>query len=88
MYGPYCMDHTTCLIKISIAIENMHLDDDDSEPVTEVEDIDEPVVLELVNSGETGAILATPTQNEAGNSKKRKQPTITQFFVKKQIIEK
>ena len=65
MYGPYCMDHTTCLIKISIAIENMHLDDDDSEPVTEVEDIDDPVVLELVNS------------------KKRKQPTITLFFVKK-----
>ena len=43
----------------------MHLNDDDNEPVAEMEDVDDPVVLEVVDSGTTGVILATPSQNEA-----------------------
>ena len=66
----------------------MHLNDDDNEPVAEMEDVDDPVVLEVVDSGTTGVILATPPQNEARNTKKRKQHTITDFFVKKHINKK
>ena len=58
------------------------------------QNVDDPVVVDpvvlspAVDSGETGVILATPSQNEARNTKKRKQYTKTDFFVKKHINKK
>jgi len=48
--------------------------------------------LEEINSGETGAVVATPNenfgQNVVKNNKKRRQPEITDFFAKKHINKK
>ena len=58
------------------------------------QNVDDPVVVDpvvlspAVDSGETGVILATPSQNEARNTKKRKQQPITDYFVKKHINKK
>ena len=60
----------------------------------EIENVDDPVVVDpvvlnpAVDSGKTGVILATPSQNEARNTKKRKQQPITGYFVKKHINKK
>ena len=64
----------------TIAIENMRLDG--REDVREPED---EVVLELVDSGESGVIVATPSVNQVTSTRKRKQPAITDFFAKKKI---
>ena len=80
-----------------MAVENLKLndDDDDLEPVREPEaDVDlapvrEPeadddlIILEEVNSGESGVMVAAPSQTEVEKTKKRKQPAITVFFLKK-----
>ena len=80
-----------------MAVENLKLndDDDDLEPVREPEaDVDlapvrEPeadddlIILEEVNSGESGVMVAAPSQTEVKQTKKRKQPAITDFFLKK-----
>ena len=69
---------------MQIAIENMRLDTDDTdEPLTEPEDADDPSNVEVIESGDSGIILAHPPQTEV-RSKKRKQPAITDFFAKKQ----
>ena len=62
----------------------MRLDgrEDVTEPVREPED---EVVLELVDSGESGVIVAAPSVNQATSTRKRKQPAITDFFAKKKI---
>ena len=52
------------------------------------EDVREPedeVVLESVNSGESGVIVAGPSVNQATSTRKSKQPAITDFFAKKKI---
>ena len=56
--------------------------EDVTEPVREPED---EVVLELVDSGESGVIVASPSVNQASSTRKRKQPMITDFFAKKKI---
>ena len=56
----------------------------DNEPLTEPEDADDPSNVEVIESGDSGIILAHPPQTEV-RSKKRKQPAITDFFAKKQI---
>ena len=80
-----------------MAVENLKLndDDDDLEPVREPEaDVDlapvrEPeadddlIILEEVNSGESGVMVAAPSQTELRKTKKRNQPAITDFFLKK-----
>ena len=60
----------------------MRLDgrEDVTEPVREPED---EVVLELVDSGESGVIVAPPSVNQATSTRKRKQPAITDFSAKK-----
>ena len=77
---------TKLVIKIAVAVENMKLydtDDADLEPVREPEADDDLIVLEEINSGESGVMVAAPTQTEVQNTKKRKQPAITDFFLKK-----
>ena len=61
-----------------MAVENMKLydDDDDLAPVREPEADDDLIILEEVNSGESGAMVAVPTQTEVKKTKKRKQPRI------------
>ena len=44
-----------------------------------------PSQNEGISPGESGIIVAAPPQNEGHKNKKRKQPSITAFFVKKQI---
>ena len=39
--------------------------------------------LEAINSGESGVMVAAPSKTEAQKTKKRKQPAITDFFLKK-----
>ena len=51
--------------------------------MVEPEADDDLIVLEEINSGESGVMVATPTQTEVQNTKKRKQPAITDFFSKK-----
>ena len=58
-------------------------DDTVLEPVKEPEADDDLIVLEEINSGESGVMVATPTQIEVQNTKKRKQPAITDLFFKK-----
>ena len=89
---------TELIIEIAVAVENMKLydtDDADLEPVREpdaddnlapvrkAEVDDELIILEEVNSGESGVMVAAPTRTEVQNTKKRKQPAITDFFFKK-----
>ena len=50
-------------------------------PVREPDD--DLIILEEVNSGESGVMVAVPTQTEAKKTKKRKQPVITDFLLKK-----
>ena len=68
-----------------MAVENMKLydDDDDLEPVRESEADDDLIILEEVNSGESGVMVAAPTQTEVKKTYKRKQPVITDFLLKK-----
>ena len=61
----------------------LHDDDDDLEPVREPEADDDLIILEEINSGESGVMVAAPSQTEAQKTKKRKQPAITVFFLKK-----
>ena len=51
--------------------------------VREAEVDDDLIILEEVNSGESGVMVAAPTRTEVQNTKKRKQPAITDFFRKK-----
>ena len=44
---------------------------------------EDEVVLELVDSGESGVIVAAPSVNQATSTRKGKQPMITDFFAKK-----
>ena len=53
------------------------------EPVREPEADDDLIILEEVNSGESGVMVAVPTQTEAKKTTKRKQPVITDFLLKK-----
>ena len=46
---------------------------------------EDDVVLELVDSGESGVIVAVPSVNQATSTRKSKQPAITDFFAKKKI---
>ena len=62
--------------------------DVDLAPVREPEADDDLIILEEVNSGESGVMVAAPSQTEVEKSKKRKQPAITDFFLKKQIKNK
>ena len=57
--------------------------DDNLAPVREAEADDDLIILEEVNSGESGVMVAAPTRTEVQNTKKRKQPAITDFFLKK-----
>ena len=57
--------------------------DVDSTPVREPETDDDLLILEEVNSGESGLMVAAPSQTEVEKTKKRKQPAITDFFLKK-----
>ena len=68
-----------------MAVENMKLydDDDDLEPVREPEADDDLIILEEVNSGESGVMVAAPSQTEVTKTKKRRQPVITDFLLKK-----
>ena len=80
-----------------MAVENLKLNDDDDDlelarepdanvdlaPVTEPEADDDLIILEEVNSGESGVMVAAPSQTEVKKTKKRKQPAITDFFLKK-----
>ena len=56
------------------------------------EDMKELIILGEIKSGETGAVVVTPnenfSQNVVKNTKKRKQPEITDFFDKKHINKK
>ena len=52
-------------------------------PVREPEADDDLIILEEVNSGESGVMVAAPSQTEVKKTKKRKQPAITDFFLKK-----
>ena len=69
-------------------------DDDANEPkdADEVIILQEVKILEEVNSGESGAVVANREEyfgrNLAQNNKKRKQPEITDFFAKKHICKK
>ena len=77
---------TELIIEIAVAVENMKLydtDDADLEPVREPEADDDLIILKEVNSGESGVMVAVPTQTEAKKTKKRKQPVITDFLLKK-----
>ena len=64
---------------MQIAIENLRLDTDENEPLTEPEDADDPSNVEVIESGDSGIILAHPPHSEV-RSKKRKQPAITDFL--------
>ena len=57
---------------------------DDLAPYREPEADDDLIILEQVNSGESGVMVAVPTQTEV---KKRKQPVITDFLLKKTKIK-
>ena len=46
---------------------------------------EDEVVLELVDSGESGVIVAGPSVNQSTSTRKSKQPAITDFFAKKKI---
>ena len=72
-------------IQISILVENMKLNDDESDKalIREPENEDEVIILEEINPGESGELVAAPSQIEVQKIKKRKQPSITNFFVKK-----
>ena len=67
-------------------IKSLHRD------ANEPKDADEVIILEEVNSGESGAVVANREENFgrnlAQNNKKRKQPEITDFFAKKHICRK
>ena len=92
---------TEIVFKIAIALKNIKLydDDDELEPVREPEAVDdlapvrEPeadddlIILEEVNSGESGVMVAVPTQTEVKKTKKRKQPVITDFLLKKVVVD-
>ena len=47
-----------------------------------------PVVVGEIVAGTSGVTVAIPSQSEVPNVKKRKQPAITDFFVKKHINKK
>ena len=80
-----------------MAVENMKLYDDDDDllpvrepdadddlaPVREPEANDDLIILEEVNSGESGVMVAASTQTEVTKTKKRRQPVITDFLLKK-----
>ena len=66
----------------------MRLDTLENDDVPEQEPADEVIILEEINTGETGAVVAIPTQDRPQNEKKREQPPITNFFVKKQTNKK
>ena len=72
------------LIWIAIAIENMRLNDEEvvTEPVREPDDLDEPIIPEAPESGESGVTIASPALNEIPKSRKRIQPSITDYFTK------
>ena len=59
------------------------LADDDLAPVREPEADDDLIILEEVNSGESGVMVAAPSQTEVTKTKKRRQPVITDFLLKK-----
>ena len=66
----------------------MQLDDDENEAVDDQIDDDESVVVGEIVAGTSGVTVAIPSQSEVPNVKKRKQPAITDFFVKKHINKK
>ena len=74
-------------------MQNLRLTDDEetSEPVTDPEESDDLVVLKLVESA-IDVPLALPvaesTEKEDRNNKKRRQPPITDFLLKKHINKK
>ena len=78
---------------MAITMQNLRLTDDEetSEPVTDPEEPNDLVVLELVESA-IDVPLALPvdgsTEKEDRTNKKRSQPPITDFFSKKYINKK
>ena len=54
----------------------------------EPEVADELIVLEEIVPGNSGVTVAFPSETEDRNVKKRKQPPITDYFMKKHIDKK
>ena len=64
----------------------MQLDDEEETEEPEVDD--ELIVLEEIVPGNSGVTVAIPSETEDRNVKKRKQPPITDYFMKKHINKK
>ena len=74
--------------KLNKKIDRTNIRLDDQEAVTEpVREPEDEVVLELVDPGESGVIVATPSVNQVTSTRKRKQPAITDFFAKKNQLK-
>ena len=56
--------------------------------ILEPEVDDELIVLEEIVPGNSGVTVAIPSETENRNVKKRKQPPITDYFMKKHINKK
>ena len=72
-----------------IFTERWNIDEEEETEDPEVDD--ELIVLEEIvpgNSGVTGVTVAIPSETEDRNVKKRKQPPITDNFMKKHINKK
>ena len=83
----YKQDHPTVRVSAYFIFADLELvrepeSDDNLAPVRKAEVDDELIILEEVNSGESGVMVAAPTRTEVQNTKKRKQPAITDFFFK------
>ena len=84
----YKQDHPTVRVSAYLIFADLELvrepdADDNLAPVRKAEVDDDLIILEEVNSGESGVMVAAPTRTEVQNTKKRKQPAITDFFFKK-----
>ena len=64
----------------------MQLDEEEETQEPEVDD--ELVVLEEIVPGNSGVTVASLSETEDRNVKKRKQPPITDYFMKKHINKK
>ena len=83
----YKQDHPTVRVSAYLIFADLEIvrepdADDNLAPVRKAEVDDELIILEEVNSGESGVMVAAPTRTEVQNTKKRKQPAITDFFFK------
>ena len=77
----YKQDHPTVRVSAYLIFADLELvrepdADDNLAPVRKAEVDDDLIILEEVNSGESGVMIAAPTRTEVQN-------TITDFFFKK-----